>query len=173
MGLNESQIANAIGICASHSLPLGILDTDNEENTMSKNFRFGFVAHDAVMACRLAAKGFTGPERVVEGENGLGQVVLHGNININHMTDFSGWRILQTRHKHLPANISSIAHILATLSIVTEHDLKPEQVVSVRIRAGLKESRHTTYLAKKYPRNAESADHSAYCANAIAIKERA
>ena len=26
------QIANAIGICASHSIPLGILDTNNEEN---------------------------------------------------------------------------------------------------------------------------------------------
>ncbi|TBL76318.1 MmgE/PrpD family protein [Paenibacillus thalictri] len=173
MKLSESQIANAIGICASHSLPLGILDTDNEENTMSKNFRFGFVAHDAVIACRLAAKGFTGPLRVVEGENGIGQVVLQGNMDINRMTNFSGWRILQTKFKYLPANISSIAHILATLSIVNEHDLTPEQIASVRIRAGLKESKHTTYFAKKYPRNAESADHSAFYANAIAIKERA
>ncbi|MDR1204192.1 MAG: MmgE/PrpD family protein, partial [Peptococcaceae bacterium] len=173
MKLSESQIANAIGICASHSLPLGILDTDNEENTMSKNLRFGFVSYSAVMACQLAARGFTGPERVVEGENGVGQVVLQGNINIDRMTDFSGWRILQTRHKYLPANISSIAHILATLSIVNAHDLKPEQIQSVRVRAGLKESRHTTWFGKKYPRNAESADHSAFYANAVAIKEHA
>ncbi len=171
MGLNEEQIANAIGICASHSLPLGILDTDNEENTMSKNFRFGFVSHDAVLACLLAKRGFTGPVRVVEGENGVGQVVLQGNINIDRMTDFSGWRILQCRHKYLPANISTIAHTLATLTLAKEHDIKPEDVASVRIKCGLKESRHTTYFSKKYPKNAESADHSAFFTNACAIKD--
>lgn len=171
MGLDEDQIANAIGICASHSLPLGILDTNNEENTMSKNFRFGFVAYDAVMACQLAKKGFTGPERVMEGENGVGQVVLQGNINYDRLCDFSGWKILKTRHKYLPANISTIAHILATLWIVNEYDLKPEDIKSVKIRCGLKESMHTTYFSKKYPRNAESADHSLYYGNAIAIKE--
>ena len=171
MKLSEDQIANAIGICASHSLPLGILDTDNEENTMSKNFRFGFVSHDAVLACLLAQKGFTGPVRVVEGENGVGQVVLQGNINLDRMTDFSGWRILQCRHKYLPANISSIGHILATLTLAKEHDIKPEDVAAVHIKAGLKESKHTTYFSKKYPKNAESADHSAFFCNAIAIKE--
>lgn len=173
MNLSEDQIANAIGICASHSLPLGILDTNYEENTMSKNLRFGFVAHSAVLACLMAQQGFTGPERIVEGENGLRQVVFQDNLVLDRLTDFSGWRILQTRHKYLPANISSIAHILATLAIVNEYDLKPEQIASVRIKAGLKESQHTTYAAKKYPRNAESADHSAFYANAIAIKERA
>ena len=173
MKLSETQIANAIGICASHSLPLGVLDTNNEENTMSKNLRFGFVAYSAVMSCLMAKQGFTGPERVVEGENGLRQVVLQGNMDLDRLTDFSGWRILQTRHKFLPANISSIGHILATLAIVQEQDLKPEQIASVRIKAGLKETRHTTYFAKKYPRNAESADHSAFYANAIAIKEQA
>jgi 2-methylcitrate dehydratase len=173
MKLSEDQIANAIGICASHSLPLGILDTNNEENTMSKNLRFGFVAHSAVMACLMAKQGFTGPERIVEGENGLRQVVFQDNLNIDRLTNFSGWRILQTRHKYLPANISSIAHILATLALVKENDLKPEQIASVRIKAGLKEAQHTTYFAKKYPRNAESADHSAFYANAIAIKESA
>lgn len=170
--LDETQIANAIGICASHSLPLGVLDTNNEENTMSKNLRFGFVAYSAVLACLMAKQGFTGPERVVEGENGLRQVVLQGNMNLDRLTDFSGWRILQTRHKFLPANISSIGHILATLAIVQDQDLKPEQIASVRIRAGLRETLHTTYAAKKYPRNAESADHSAFYTNAIAIKEQ-
>lgn len=44
MGLTEDQIANAMGICASHALPLGILDTNREENTMAKNLRFGWVS---------------------------------------------------------------------------------------------------------------------------------
>ena len=53
-----------------------------------------------------------------------------------------------------------------------EHDLKPSDIASVKILTTAREARHTTSLPKKYPRNAESADHSAYWANAIAIKEQ-
>jgi 2-methylcitrate dehydratase len=172
MGLNEEQIANAIGVCACRSLPLGILDTDREENVMSKNLRFGWVAYDAILSCMLAKQGFTGPVRVVEGENGLCQVILRGHLDLQRLLDFSGWRILDTRHKCLCLNGGTIGHVLATLAIVKEHDLKPDDIATVRIKATLHESQHTTILPKKYPRNAESADHSAFFANAIAIKER-
>lgn len=172
MGLTEEQIANAIGICASHALPLGILDTHREENTMSKNLRFGWVTHDAILACLLAKKGFTGPVRIVEGENGFREAILKGGMDLERLVDFSGWRILNTRFKTLCANLSTQGHTLATLAIVKENDLKPEDIASVRIIVGLRESRHTTTLAKKYPRNGESADHSAFYAQAVAIKER-
>ncbi len=172
MGLNEDQIANAIGICASRSLPLGILDAHREENSMSKNIRFGWVAYDAILACLLAKSGFTGPVRVVEGDSGLRKTLAQGDMDLERMTDFSGWRILTTRHKVLCANGTTIAHILATLAIVKEHDLKPEDIVSVRIKASPREALHTTTPAKKWPRNAESADHSAFYGNAFAIKER-
>ncbi|MFC1988929.1 MmgE/PrpD family protein [Chloroflexota bacterium] len=51
MGLNEEQIANAIGICSCHAFSLGLLDSDTDEATMAKNLRFGWCAHDAVLAC--------------------------------------------------------------------------------------------------------------------------
>ncbi|MFC1814358.1 MmgE/PrpD family protein [Thermodesulfobacteriota bacterium] len=173
MGLSEDQIANAIGICASHSLPLAVLDTDKEENTMSKNLRFGFVSCDAILACMLAKKGFTGPIRVVEGESGIRQVLLQGDMDLEHMVDFSGWRILLTRFKSFCVNAATHGHVMATLSIVKENDLKPEDIGAVRIKTTLSEWRHTTALPKKYPRNAESADHSSFYTTAIAIKERA
>lgn len=173
MGLNEDQIANAIGICASHSLPLGILDAHREENTMTKNLRFGFVAYNAILSCMLAKKGFTGPIRIVEGDSGLRKVILQGDMDLERLVDFSGWRILSTNHKSMCANSTTQGHVSATLAIVKENDLKPEDIAAVRIKAGLRESRHTTTLAKKYPRSAENADHSAFYGNAIAIKERA
>jgi 2-methylcitrate dehydratase len=163
MGLNEEQIANAIGICSSHSLPLAILDPDKEENSMAKNIRFGWVAYDAIFSCILAKNGFTGPIRVV---------ILRGNMDLERLTDFTGWRILKTRHKYLCANATTHGHIYATLAIVKEHDLKPEDIAHVRIRAGRREVIHTTSLTRKYPRNAETADHSAFYATAMAIKER-
>ena len=172
MGMTEAQIANAIGICASHSLPLAILDSNREENTMARNIRFGWVAHDAILACMLAKRGFTGPVRIVEGDCGWRQVLLNGEMDLERLTDFSGWRILNTKHKYLPANSSTQGHIMATLGIVRENNLKPEDIVSVKITAGPREARHTTTLAKKYPRSSENADHSAFYANAIAIKEQ-
>ncbi len=172
MGLNEEQIANAIGACACHSLPLGILDANREENVMSKNLRFGFVAYNAILSCMLAKRGFTGPLRVVEGDRGIRQVILNGDMDLERMVDFSGWRILNTRFKSLCANMTTQGHILATLAIVKEHDLKPEDIESVRIRTSHREASHTTTFTKKYPRNGESADHSAFYGNALAIKER-
>jgi 2-methylcitrate dehydratase len=173
MGLGEEQIANAIGICTGQCLPLGILDADHEELTMLKNLRFGFGSCHAILACMLAKRGFTGPVRIVEGDSGLGDVVLKGDMDLERLTDFSGWRILNTRHKCLSVNGSSLGYVLATLSLVQEHHLKPEEIATVRVKASLRECNHTTTPAKKYPRSAENADHSAFYMTAIAIKDRA
>ena len=97
---------------------------------------------------------------------------MKGSMDLEKFVDFSGWRILETRYKTLCANLSTQGHTLATLAIVKENDLNPEDVSSVRIKVSSRETQHTTTLAKKYPRNGESADHSAFYAQAIAIKER-
>jgi 2-methylcitrate dehydratase len=173
MKLDEDQIANAIGICASRSFPLGILDTDKEENFMSKNLRFGFVCHDAILSCILAKYGFTGPVRVIEGQNGFGQTLLKNEMDIERFVDFSGWRIMDTRFKIYSMCGGVIGSVAATIDIVKENDLKPDDIASVKITVSPHNVRHMTCLAKKYPRNAESADHSIFYANAAAIKERA
>jgi 2-methylcitrate dehydratase len=173
MGLNEEQIANAIGGCACSNLPLQILDVRSEEFTMRKNLRFGWVAYAAIVSCMLAKRGFTGPVRIIEGEGGWRQILAQGNMDLERLVDFSGWRILATRHKSLCCNSTTHGHVQATLALVKEQDLKPEEIASVRIKASPSEVTHTGGLVKKYPRNAESADHSAFYLNAIAIKDRA
>lgn len=172
MNLTEVQIANAIGICASQSNPLNILDANKEEPVNAKNLRFGLVSYNAVLSCILAKKGFTGPVRVVEGDSGLAQAVLQGQIDYERLLDFSGWRILNTRFKVICTNGTNSGTILATLSIVKEHDLKPEDILSVRIKAIPRQAMHTSTTSKKYPRNPESADHSTFYGSAFAIKER-
>jgi 2-methylcitrate dehydratase PrpD len=69
-------------------------------------------------------------------------------------------------------SLGLIGGVLATLAVVKENDIKYDDVEKVQIKLGLHNVYHHTTAAKKYPRNAESADHSAYYANAIAIKER-
>ena len=172
MGMTEEQIANAIGVCASQSNPLNVLDAHEEECVHAKNLRFGIVSYNALLSCMLARKGFTGPVRVIEGDSGVAQAILMGDINYERLLDFSGWRILKTRFKVLCTNGTNSGTVLATLGLVEEHDLKPEDIESVKISAIPRQAEHTTTPAKKYPRNAESADHSTFYASAFAIKHR-
>jgi len=172
MGLDEMQIANAIGICMSHTLPMKILDSDRDENVMAKNLRFGWAAHDALLSCMLAKRGFTGPVRIFESQEGINNLIAGGTMDLERLVDFSGWRMPAVMFKALPLNGTTHGHVLATMEVVASNDLRPEDIAHVRIRTSMRESRHTTTFAKKYPRNAESADHSAHYANAIAILDR-
>ncbi len=165
------QIANAIGICASHSIPLGILDTNNEENFHAKNLRMGFVGRDAIEACLLARNGFTGPIRVVEGDHGYSTTLLSG-IDLEKAVDWSGWRIFGSRFKNLCADSTTMGMVQTTIKLVTEHDIKPSDVDHVLIQSGRRAFGHTSAQCKKYPRNVETCDHSAFYANAVAIKDR-
>ena len=172
MGLTEEQIAHATAICAGRGVPLGILDADKEENSMAKNLRFGQITRDAIVACMLAKEGLTGPLRVVEGDGGYRDGILRGDLDLAALTNFDGWKIRDTRYKRLCANGSTQGYLHALINLVTENDLKPSAIASVKIGASAREARHTTAIAKKYPRNAETGDHSAFYASAFAIKER-
>jgi 2-methylcitrate dehydratase len=70
LGLNETQMENAVGIAGSCHAVLGILDTPAEEYTMTKNIRFPTMSYAGIMAAMLAQKGFTGPTTVIEGHDG-------------------------------------------------------------------------------------------------------
>lgn len=172
LGLSESQIANAIGCCTSRNLPLGILDAHREELTNTKNLRFGFVAYDAIISCLLAETGFTGPIRVVEGDAGVNEVLFDGNMDLDALIDFSDWRILETSYKAYCTGGTSLGHTLATLSIVRENDIKPEDVESVYLQVPEKEYYHAFNNVRKYPRNGETANHSGFYITAYVIKER-
>ncbi|MCL4499390.1 MAG: MmgE/PrpD family protein [Chloroflexi bacterium] len=174
MGLNEDQITNAIATAGAHAPSLGILDCHREEFAMAKNLRFGFVAQHCILSCLVAKGGFTGFIRIVEGDKGYNQVICNNEMDLEKLVDFTGWKILNGSFKTICQNYTTQAHILATLALVKEHDLKPEDIASVKIKPCLRDSRHVvTIPGKKYPRNTESATHSAFFGNAMVIKERA
>src|SRR3990172_5209470 len=174
MDLNEDQIANAIGLTGARCFCLGILDCDREDMAMAKALQFAFTAHNAILSCILAKRGLTGYLRVVEGNKGFRDTVLKGEMDLERLTDFSGWRILEGKFKSICQNGTTHACILATLTIVKENDLKPEEIAAIRVKTSARDARHVTATpARKYPRNVESASHSAFFGNAMAIKERA
>jgi 2-methylcitrate dehydratase len=60
----------------------------------------------------------------------------------------------------------------ATLEIVRENDLKPSDIAKVRVLTYPGASAIRPTVPVVYPRNAETADHSAYYLTAIAIRDR-
>ena len=70
------------------------------------------------------------------------------------------------------ADCTTIGMVQTTIELVTENDIKPEDVDHVLIQSGRRAYGHTSAQCKKYPRNVETCDHSAFYANAVAIKDR-
>jgi 2-methylcitrate dehydratase len=173
LGLNEVQMENAVGIAGSCHAILGILDTPAEEYTMTKNIRFPTMAYNGILAAMLAQKGFTGPASIIEGHDGFAQVIMSGEYDIGKLLDLKGkFAIREACIKSIIADFSSHGHLTATLSLVREHDIKPEEVAEVRITTSKRCAEHTGDPVKKYPKNKETADHSSYYLTAIAIMDR-
>lgn len=173
LGLNENQIENAVGIAGSCHAVLGILDTPAEEYTMTKNIRFPTMSYAGIMAAMLAKKGFTGPTTIIEGNDGFVQVIMNGEYDLTKLIPTKGkFAIRETCIKSIAADFSSHGHLTATLKLVKENDIKPEDVAEVKIITSKRCAEHTGDPVKKYPKNKETADHSSYYLTAIAIIDR-
>ncbi len=173
LGLNNEQIANAVGINGSHNMILGILDASGEPYSMAKNLRFPRTAHSGVISAMMAAKGYTGPTRILEGNKGFISSVMRGEFDVEALTaPVERFMIHETIYKAVAADASTHGHVNATLELVKEHDIRPEDVVKVNVKAGSRCVEHTGDPVKKYPQNKESADHSSYYLTAIAILDR-
>lgn len=68
LGLNRTQLANALGIAGSMS---GGIYEFRHEGSMLMAFHGGWPAHNGVTAAYLARDGFTGPTTVLEGPEGF------------------------------------------------------------------------------------------------------
>jgi 2-methylcitrate dehydratase len=172
LGLKPEQIENAIGISGCHGGILGILDTEAEEFSMTKNLRFPFTARDGVLAALLAQKGFSGPTTIFEGNDGFIHSVMGGDFNAEPLTNFKGpFRIMNTELKAWPACGTLQGHLNATFNVIKEHNIKAEDVAHIRIQAGTRSILHTGNPSRRFPKNKETADHSAFYVTAIAILE--
>ncbi len=173
LGLTEEQMQNAVGISGSCHAVFGILDTPAEEYTMTKNIRFPMMSYGGILAAMLAQKGFTGPASMIEGHDGFVEVIMNGDYDLGALRNVKGkFAIRETCIKSIIADFSSHGHLTATLTLVREHDIKPEDVAEVRITTSKRCAEHTGDPVKKYPKNKETADHSSYYLTAIAIIDR-
>jgi 2-methylcitrate dehydratase len=169
--LSAEQIQHAIGISASRHATLGAITAG--KLTMMKNTVDPMATQSGVLAALMAEKGYTGPEHVVDGKEGLTHC-LGPSWKLDGLTEGLGqsWRITQCGMKFFPTEALTHAPISAVLDLVREHDLKPEQVEKVHIRSLARAADILSDPSKYDPHTKETADHSLPYVIAAALVDR-
>ena len=169
--LSAEQIQHAIGISASRHCTLGAVTAG--KLTMMKNTVDPMATQSGVLAALLAQKGYTGPEHVIDGKEGLAHC-FGPEWKLGALTDGLGesWRITQCGMKAFPTEALTHTPISATLAIIKENDLAPEQVAKIHVRTTARGADILSDPSKYDPRTKETADHSLPYVIAAAVAER-
>jgi 2-methylcitrate dehydratase len=171
LGLPWEKIQHAVGISASRHATLGAVTAG--KLTMMKNTVDPMATQSGVLAALLAEEGYTGPEHVIDGKEGL--VHCFGpEWKLDVLVDGLGdsWRIERCGMKAFPTEALTHAPISAVLDIVIGNDLNPDDIESVRIRSLARAADILADPSKYDPRTKETADHSLPYVIAAAIVDR-
>jgi 2-methylcitrate dehydratase len=169
--LSWEQIQHAIGISASRHCTMGAVTAG--KLTMMKNTVDPMATQSGVLAALLAEKGYTGPEHVIDGKEGLAH--CYGpEWKLNVLTDGLGgtWRITLCGMKFFPTEALTHAPISAVLDLVKENDLRPENVEKIQVRSLARAADILSDPSKYDPHSKETADHSLPYVIAAAVVDR-
>src|SRR5271169_4512446 len=171
LNLPWEQIQHAIGISASRHCTLGAVTAG--KLTMMKNTVDPMATQSGVFAALLAEKGYTGPEHVVDGKEGLAHV-FKPEWKLDLLTEGLGasWRITQCGMKAFPTEALTHTPISAVLDLVKSNDLHPDQVEKIQIRSLARAADILSDPSKYDPRSKETADHSLPYVIAAALVDR-
>src|SRR5438270_7849078 len=169
--LDWEQIQHAIGISASRHATLGAVTAG--KLTMMKNTVDPMATQSGMLAALLAEKGYSGPEHVVDGKEGLAHC-LGPEWKLNVLTDGLGdsWRITQCGMKAFPTEALTHTPISAVLDLVKKNDLHPDQVAKIQIRSLARAADILSDPSKYDPHTKETADHSLPYVIAAAVVDR-
>ncbi len=107
--------------------------------SMTKPLHAARAAENGVVAAELASRGFTGGDDGLDGQWGFFQV-FGGGVDLDRLIPVLGrpYTMVNPGVSFKPYPCGSLSHptMDAMLKAVTEHDLKPEHVKAVRVRAG-------------------------------------
>ena len=131
LGLNAKQTQMALGIAASQ--PVGLRE---QFGTMTKPFHPGGAAKVGLMSALMAKHGYTSSSRALEAPRGLMQV-FSDKTDWKEITENLGktWEIELNTYKPFACGIVIHPAIDACVQLREKHNLKPEQVAKVTLKA--------------------------------------
>jgi 2-methylcitrate dehydratase len=171
LGLDADKMQHAIGISGSRMVTLGAVTAG--KLTMMKNTVDPLATQSGVLAALLAERGYSGPEHVIDGKEGLVHC-MGPEWKLELLEDGLGddFRITQCGMKAFPTEALTHAPISCTLDLIKEHDLQADQVEKVHIKSLSRAADILADPSKYDPRTKETADHSLPYVIACAVAER-
>jgi 2-methylcitrate dehydratase len=171
LGLDGRRIQHAIGISGCRSFTLGAAVSG--KLSMVKNTVDPLATQSGVLAALLAEKGYTGPEHVIDGKEGL-VACLGPEWRLEVLEEGLGasWRITACGMKAYPTEALTHTPISAALGLVRDNDLAPGQIAKVHVRSLARAADILSDPSKYDPRTKETADHSLPYVLAAAIVDR-
>src|SRR5207237_8381423 len=103
---------------------------------MSKNAVDPMATQSGVVAALMAEKGYTGPEHVVDGKEGLSHC-FGPEWKLSLLTEGLGdsWRITQCGMKAFPTEALTHTPISADVDVIKTNELKPDKGEKVQIQS--------------------------------------
>jgi 2-methylcitrate dehydratase PrpD len=134
LGLDATRTAHAIGIAASFAAGLRV-----NFGSMTKPLHAGRAAENGITAAMLAAGGFTAGDDGLDGRWGYFQV-MGGGADLHRLIGALGrpHAIVNPGVSIKPYPCGSLSHpsMDAMLKLVSDHDIRPDQIKAIRLRAG-------------------------------------
>jgi len=155
--LNEKQFRHALGIAATQAA--GLVEV---LGSMARVLNAGFAARNGLAAARLAADGFEGPARPLEGLRGFVNV-FGGSQDFNQLIDRWGerWEITKVAYKPYPCGV--VLHALVDACLEQREKIRDSESIVVALNPLAVER-----TDRPEPRNALEARLSAHHAVAVA-----
>ena len=155
--LNEKQFLHALGIAATQAA--GLVEV---LGSMARVLNAGFAARNGLAAARLAAAGFEGPVRPLEGLRGF-LSVFGGANDVHQLSDRLGehWELTQVAYKPYPCGV--VLHALVDACLEQREKIRESESIVVALNPLAVER-----TDRPEPRNALEARLSAHHAVAVA-----
>ena len=143
LGFDEDKMINALGIAGE--LACGLVEFSRSgTGAMVKRLHFGRAAEGGVLAANLAARGFTGPNTIIEGECGFLRVYCD-DYDMSQLTRELGsdWLTSCISMKRYACHSTGHTPVQAIIDLKRDEGFTADDVESVTITVGEKElSRH-------------------------------
>ena len=158
--LDIDQLVAAVGISGSSHFTLGGVVAGHLTNM--KNTADPLASQAGVIAAMIAREGYSGPVEVLEGKEGLFEVLNNVEWHPELLLDGLGEKFLITRcgYKAFPTEALTHQPISAALQIRQEQNLSPDQIAEVLVETTVRGADILSDPSKYKPKTRETADHS-------------
>jgi 2-methylcitrate dehydratase len=169
--LTLDQLVAATGISGSSHFTLGGVVAGHLTNM--KNTADPLAAQAGVIAALMAREGYTGPVEVIEGKEGLIEVLRNVTWHPEELLRGLGQDFLITQCGYKAFSTEALTHqpISAALKLCREHGLAAEDVAAVLVETTTRGADILSDASKYQPTTKETADHSLPYVVAVAIAD--